>query len=63
MDERFTLPLIFLVALYAFKPRSKGKKSLPLPPGPKPIPFIGNIFGIPLDASWKVFQEWGKKYG
>ncbi|EGN99267.1 hypothetical protein SERLA73DRAFT_182184 [Serpula lacrymans var. lacrymans S7.3] len=39
------------------------KSTLPYPPGPKPIPFVGNIFGINAAAPWVTYQEWGRKYG
>ncbi|KAI0777944.1 cytochrome P450 [Irpex lacteus] len=45
--------------VYAIASRPKGK----LPPGPKPLPVLGNILDVPADAAWKVFQQWGKKYG
>jgi len=38
-------------------------KDLSLPPGPSPLPLIGNVFDVPQDEAWKVFREWGKKYG
>ncbi|KAI0695235.1 cytochrome P450 [Cytidiella melzeri] len=44
---------------YVIAARPKGK----LPPGPKPLPLLGNVFDVPSDAAWKVFQQWGKKYG
>ncbi|KAJ3563355.1 hypothetical protein NP233_g8990 [Leucocoprinus birnbaumii] len=34
-----------------------------LPPGPKPHFLLGNLFDVPTDAAWKVYAEWGKKYG
>ena len=34
-----------------------------LPPGPTPIPFIGNKLDIPTTKPWIKFQEWSKKYG
>ena len=32
-----------------------------MPPGPTPIPFIGNK--LPTSKPWIQFQEWSKKYG
>jgi hypothetical protein len=32
------------------------------PPGPTPIPFLGNIFDIPVDEPWLKYNEWAKKY-
>ncbi|KAH6919268.1 cytochrome P450 [Coprinopsis sp. MPI-PUGE-AT-0042] len=36
---------------------------LPLPPGPKGLPVIGNLLDIPQDKPWLVYNEWAKKYG
>ena len=36
---------------------------LRLPPGPTPIPFIGNKFDIPKSQPWVQFQKWSKQYG
>ena len=45
------------------KNRSGNPNSLPLPPGPKGYPLIGNLFDIPLDKPWIVYEEWSKTYG
>lgn len=34
-----------------------------LPPGPRPLPLIGNAHQISLDFPEKQFSEWGKRYG
>ncbi|KAG1821987.1 cytochrome P450 [Suillus subaureus] len=39
------------------------RKVLPLPPGPRPMPIIGNIRGIDINAPWLGYTEWGKQYG
>ena len=36
---------------------------LPLPPGPKGYPIIGNILDIPAAAPWRTFEEWSRSYG
>ena len=45
------------------KSRSNNPKGLPLPPGPKGYPLIGNLFDMPLDKPWLVYDEWSKTYG
>ncbi|KAK7696158.1 hypothetical protein QCA50_000809 [Cerrena zonata] len=37
--------------------------SLPLPPGPKGYPIIGNLFNVPSKLPWKTFHEWSKIHG
>lgn len=34
-----------------------------LPPGPTPIPFIGNKLQIPKRKPWVQFEEWSRTYG
>src|ERR1700761_7121986 len=53
-----------LVALCSYLASFKSfPKNLPVPPGPRPLPFIGNALQMPSGASWKAFAEWGKTYG
>ncbi|KAF9888290.1 hypothetical protein FE257_008860 [Aspergillus nanangensis] len=35
----------------------------PLPPGPKPVPLVGNALQIPKDAPWEKLHEWFTTYG
>ncbi|KAF2453998.1 cytochrome P450 [Lineolata rhizophorae] len=34
-----------------------------MPPGPRPLPFVGNKFVLPKSQPWVKFQEWSKIYG
>ena len=53
--------VLIAIALAAFLRR--GRHALPLPPGPKGLPLIGNLLDIPLDKPWKVYDSWSKQYG
>ncbi|KAL4246690.1 cytochrome P450 family protein [Abortiporus biennis] len=39
------------------------RRTFHLPPGPKPLPFIGNVHQLPIEHQEKAFAEWGRKYG
>ena len=39
------------------------RKGLPYPPGPRPLPLIGNLFDIPREFSWQTYTQLSKKYG
>ena len=45
------------------KGRDGNPNGLPLPPGPKGYPLIGNIFDMPVHRPWVVYDEWRKTYG
>ncbi|KDQ12026.1 hypothetical protein BOTBODRAFT_34885 [Botryobasidium botryosum FD-172 SS1] len=70
MDSQYPLPLLSLVAaaatlalLYYSVFRSHSNpKNLPLPPGPAPVPILGNSRQIP-SRPWHKYTEWGKIYG
>jgi len=38
-------------------------KKAPLPPGPKGLPILGNIFDMPVDQEWLTFAKWGEEFG
>ena len=57
--------LFFTVMLFRQlkKRRDSNPNGLPLPPGPKGYPVIGNLFDMPDDKPWVVYDEWRKTYG
>ncbi len=58
--------LVALGALLAtvFLWQRNSKKSLgALPPGPKPVPVLGNILDLTAKELWLPAMEWAKKFG
>jgi len=41
----------------------RNPRRLPLPPGPKGLPLIGNLLNRPTDRTWLVYRDWAKIYG
>ena len=53
------LTLGIAVFLYV---RNRKRSSLPLPPGPKKLPILGNVLELPTSFEWETYAIWGKKY-
>ena len=52
---------VALASIYAFRTIKSYRKGK-LPPGPKGLPFLGNLFQLSLNP-WKEFEVWKKQYG
>jgi hypothetical protein len=39
------------------------RRGLPYPPGPHPLPLIGNLLDIPKEFSWLAYARLSKKHG
>jgi len=58
----FLFILSVLVTLRALHNHRK-RRGLSYPPGPRPLPIIGNLLDIPRESSWLVYTPLAKKYG
>ncbi|KAH9970769.1 cytochrome P450 [Russula compacta] len=54
--------LSFILALWAIRDYQR-RRRLPYPPGPQPLPVVGNLLHIPKQYSWHAYTEFSKRYG
>ena len=64
--QSLTLDILILVfsltafsAIYDYQRR----RGVPYPPGPRPLPLIGNLLNIPKEFSWLTFSQLSNKHG
>lgn len=55
------LVLGLLVAAFLYLFSTRGRQTLP--PGPKQLPFLGNVHQLPAIDQHKTFAQWGEQYG
>ncbi|KAH9051252.1 cytochrome P450 [Lactarius vividus] len=52
----------FLYILFAFRDHRR-RRGFPYPPGPTPLPLIGNLRDVPMRSPWVGYAKMSKKYG
>lgn len=59
-----TFLVLVAAAIAFFLLRSWSKnRNLVFPPGPKPVPMLGNIFDVRAKELWLVAREWAQQFG
>lgn len=55
---------LLFAALWIFQKLPRRKRAFAsLPPGPKGLPFIGNVLDMPSEKEWQTFARWGETWG
>lgn len=62
-DSALYVGLVCIAAFLAYHGLSVRERPAPLPPGPRGLPLIGNVFDLPQSQPWMKFSEWGDTYG
>lgn len=55
--------LIAIVSYAIYKRATKFKPPAPYPPGPKPVPLLGNVFDLSGKELWIETAKWAEEYG
>ncbi|KAI0352615.1 CyP450 monooxygenase [Trametes cingulata] len=63
----YTLPLVIVIpillyvrSLFVWRDRIH---RLPLPPGPRPLPILGNLYNMPKERPWEAYRDMQQEYG
>ena len=54
------LSVLYFWSVMRWRARSRGR---PLPPGPPPLPIVGNLFNMPRSKQWVEYQKLCRELG
>ncbi|KAK7462926.1 hypothetical protein VKT23_007506 [Stygiomarasmius scandens] len=61
--EATTLKILILFAFAAAAYVSTKRSRTRLPPGPRGVPILGNVFQLDISQPWRTFTKWKQRYG
>ncbi|KAF7318686.1 Cytochrome P450 [Mycena chlorophos] len=58
----FALAVLAVCGVLLFA-RYRGRRAgMPLPPGPRGMPFVGNLLEMPSSFEWETYMRWSREY-
>ncbi|KAG2117750.1 cytochrome P450 [Suillus clintonianus] len=55
--------LLAIISITTSFNKKKARRNLPLPPGPRPLPILGNLHRMNTVFPWITYKEWSDIYG
>jgi hypothetical protein len=62
LTTEYAIGVVFLLSAFCTY-KALAYPSINFPPGPKPLPIIGNVLQLPTENLEEKFMEWAPQYG